>query len=78
MRDDWESGEEMGTRDKGRKDYPTLPLSPPATAAAADCSLSLLSLRLPLLLLLVTFRMGLSALKEAIRRALSGRLLRVN
>lgn len=63
----------MGSRDKERKDYLTLPLSPPAAAAAAAGSPSSLFISPPLLT-----RMGLSALGEAIRHAVSSGLPRVN
>lgn len=59
-------------RDKERKDYLTLPLSPPAADAAAG-SPSSLFISPPLLT-----RMGLSALGEAIRHAVSSGLPRVN
>lgn len=41
--DYWESREEMGTRDKERKDYLTLSLSPPAAASGVAGSPSSLS-----------------------------------
>lgn len=71
VRDDWETREDTETRDKGRKDYLTLPLSPPAAAATGSPSSLLVS---PPLLT----RTGLLALGEAVRHAVSSGPPRVN